>query len=57
MLKYKNIIYFEKVDHMQIKIKIIFLKERFFCNFFLWKGIDTFNTEKNILRVGHNFKY
>jgi hypothetical protein len=36
MLNYTNKIYFKKLGHMQIKIKILFLNERFLL-LFLWK--------------------
>jgi hypothetical protein len=35
MLNYTNKIYFEKLGHMQIKIKILFLNERFFVVVFV----------------------
>jgi hypothetical protein len=46
MMKYADIIYFfwDKTG-CKFKIEILFLKERFF---FLWEGINLFNTKKHL---------
>jgi hypothetical protein len=47
IITYSNMILFylyETWSYMQIKLKIVFLKEIIF--FFLWKELDLFNTEK-----------
>jgi len=50
---------FERLGHMQLKIKLcIFLKKKRFL-LFLWKGIDLFNTEKasRVYIIISNIKY